>query len=156
MEGSQPLCNKYAGVFWDMLQLEGQFNRFSHLTQPWFIQPWGDFFSALVMNCAVSACAVHEIQSRKDFFVSRHDSWFQASHKVWSEGFTPRNCWQPSASLWEQGIACGERLCIGMSKLHRTVQMSSATTFSENNAAATSIRRGKVSPWWGKVFLPWN
>lgn len=42
---------------------------------------------------------------------------------------------------------------LGMPELHITTEiMNSATPFSGNHAVATSIRRGKVSPCWEKVF----
>lgn len=56
----------------------------------------------------------------------------------------------------EEGNSLLVRGCVlGMPDLHITTEiMNSATTYIENNAVAISIRRGKVSPWWEKVFLP--
>lgn len=56
----------------------------------------------------------------------------------------------------EEGNGLLLRSCVlGMPRLHTSTELrNSATTYPENHAVATSIRRGKVSPCWEKVFLP--
>lgn len=58
----------------------------------------------------------------------------------------------------EEGNSLLVRGCVlGMPELHITTEIrNSTTTYSEYHVRATSIRRGKVSPWWEKAFLPWN
>lgn len=94
----------------------------------------------------------------KIFLFSRRDSWFQPSHKVWLGSFMLGSAGSLQHSPGQEGNSLLVSGCVlGMPELHRTTEiMNSTTTYSENHAVATSIRRGKVSPWWEKVFLPWN
>lgn len=62
-----------------------------------------------------------------------------------------------SIILGRREITFCEGLCTGNARVsnnHRTGEL--AAVDSENPVRAPSIRRGKVSPWWEKVFLPWN
>lgn len=55
----------------------------------------------------------------------------------------------------EEGNSFLMRGCVlGMPEFHITTELvSSAATNSENHEVVPSIRRGKVSPWWEKVFF---
>lgn len=56
----------------------------------------------------------------------------------------------------EEGNSLLVRGCVlAMPELHITTEIRNfSTTYSENRVKATGIRRGKVSPWWEKAFLP--
>lgn len=58
----------------------------------------------------------------------------------------------------EEGNSFLMRGCVlGMPDFHITTELvNSAATDSENHVVVPSIRRGKVSLWWEKVFLPRN
>lgn len=141
------------GIFWDIVQLQGQFRIFSLETN------WGRFFlqhSWWAVPCQHALCMRYG--EEKIFLFSRHDSWFQPSHKVWLGSFMLGTAGSLQHPPGEEGNSLLVRDCVlGMPELHITTEiMNSATTNSENHAVAASIRRGKVSPWWEKVFLPWN
>lgn len=140
------------GIFWDKLQLQDQFTRIFLLETA----SRRIFYSTHDELCEHVLFMGHK--ELKTFFVSRHDSWFQPSHKVWpgifvlgTAGSLPHPSWQSGNSLLVRGCVLGCPSCTQPQKWGTLLP-----PILKNHAVLISIRRGKVSPWWEKVFLPWN
>lgn len=139
------------GIFWDSYKANSEFSQLKQTQGVFFLQ-----HSWWAVPCQHVLCMRYG--EEKIFLFSRHDSWFQPSHKVWLGSFMLGSAGSLQRSRRQEGNSLLVSSCVlGMPELHITTEiMNSTTTYSENQAVAMIIRRGKVSPWWEKVFLPWN